>query len=84
MFLKHSSTAKKAILMLYVDDIVLTGEYDEEIKRLKSLLVKEFEIKVLGNHIFSWYGGSSVQDRYFSFPLKICVGSLERNRNAWV
>lgn len=49
MFVKHSPTIKKSILIVYVDDIVLTGDHDEEIKRLKSLLAKEFEIKDMGN-----------------------------------
>ncbi|KAK2452382.1 putative mitochondrial protein [Trifolium repens] len=49
MFLKQSPSGKKAILIVYVDDIVLTGDHEEEIKRLKSLLAKEFEIKDLGN-----------------------------------
>jgi len=49
MFVKHSSTGKKAILIVYVDDIILTGDHDEEILKLKSFLAKEFEIKDLGN-----------------------------------
>jgi hypothetical protein len=31
-----------------VDDIILTGDYEEELVRLKKLLAKEFEIKDLG------------------------------------
>ena len=36
------------ILIVYVDDIVLTGNHEEEIRRLKGLLSREFEIKDLG------------------------------------
>ena len=49
MFVKHTSTGKRAILILYVDDIILTGDHDEEILQLKHFLAKEFEIKDLGN-----------------------------------
>ena len=49
MFVKHSSTGRKAILIVYVDDIILTGDHDEEILQLKRLLAKEFEIKDLGD-----------------------------------
>ena len=33
------------ILIVYVDDIILTSNYEEELVRLKKLLAKEFEIK---------------------------------------
>lgn len=31
MFVKHSAEGKVTILIIYVDDIVLTGTHDEEI-----------------------------------------------------
>ena len=49
MFTKHSPSGKLAILIVYVDDIVLTGDFDEEIPRIKGVLAKEFEIKDLGD-----------------------------------
>ena len=33
---------------MYVDDIILTGDYEEKINRLKNVADKEFEIKDLG------------------------------------
>ena len=49
MFVKYSTSRKKAILIVYVDDIILTGDNVEEILKLKRFLAKEFEIKDLGN-----------------------------------
>lgn len=37
-----------AVLIVYVDDIILTGDHEEELLTLKGLLAKEFEIKELG------------------------------------
>ncbi|KAJ4715365.1 Retrovirus-related Pol polyprotein from transposon TNT 1-94 [Melia azedarach] len=48
LFVKLSSDKKIAILIIYVDDIILTDDYKEELARLKSFLLKEFEIKDLG------------------------------------
>lgn len=48
LFVKLSSDKRIAILIVYVDDIILTGNYKEELARLKSFLSEEFEIKDLG------------------------------------
>lgn len=48
MFIKSASTGKKAIMIVYVDDIILTGDHVEELKHLKDVLAKEFEVKDLG------------------------------------
>ena len=48
MFYKHSKDGKIAILIVYVDDIVLTGSDKEELERLKRRPRAEFEIKDLG------------------------------------
>lgn len=49
MFYRHTGGGKVAILIVYVDDIILTGDDNDEIERLKKILAKEFEIKDLGN-----------------------------------
>ncbi|KAL5567178.1 hypothetical protein UlMin_030342 [Ulmus minor] len=49
MFVKHSLEGKMAIIIVYVDDIILTGDHEEELCKLKNFLAKEFELKDLGN-----------------------------------
>ena len=49
LFVKHFSEGKLAIIIVYVDDIILTGNHEEKIDLLKKLMTKEFEIKDLGN-----------------------------------
>ncbi|KAJ4721161.1 Retrovirus-related Pol polyprotein from transposon TNT 1-94 [Melia azedarach] len=49
LFFKHGENGKFIALLVYVDDIILTGNDEEEARRLKEELNKEFEIKDLGN-----------------------------------
>lgn len=48
LFFKHSQEGKVSILIVYVDDMILTGDDYGEQEKLKSLLAKEFEVKHLG------------------------------------
>lgn len=48
MFVKWSLENKIAILIVYVDDIILTGEYEDELLRIKKSLAESFEFKDLG------------------------------------
>ncbi|EXB74504.1 Copia protein [Morus notabilis] len=48
MFMKHSKDGKVAVLIVYVDDIILTGNDVAEMEQLKRRLASEFEIKDLG------------------------------------
>ena len=47
LFVKFSSKKKIVVLIVYVDDIILTGDYEEELLGMKKHLAKEFEIKDL-------------------------------------
>ena len=49
LFSKISMQVKHTILSVYVDDIVITGDDLEEIKRLEHTLSSEFEVKDLGS-----------------------------------
>lgn len=46
MFIKHYSERKRAILIVQVDDIILTGDYLEEIKHLKYVLAQDLRLKI--------------------------------------
>lgn len=47
LFIRHSTQGKITALIVYVDDIVITGDDVEVIQKLKQDLAKEFEIKEL-------------------------------------
>ena len=49
LFFKHGDNGKIAALVVYVDDIILMENDENEATRLKEELNKEFEIKDLGN-----------------------------------
>ena len=58
---------------MYVDDIVLTGDNEEDMQKLKTYLAKEFEIKDLGN--LKYFLGIEVagsKQGIFYLPKKIC------------
>lgn len=48
LFIKISPSGKRTILIVYVDDIILTGDDFGEMEKLREVLGKEFEIKDLG------------------------------------
>lgn len=48
LFIKHSGKGEITILIVYVDDIIVTDNNSMEITLIKGLLSKEFEIKDLG------------------------------------
>ena len=48
LFIKHSISGGVTTLIVYVDDIIVTGNDDKEKNTLKQCLAKEFEIKDLG------------------------------------
>ncbi|RVX14584.1 Retrovirus-related Pol polyprotein from transposon TNT 1-94 [Vitis vinifera] len=49
LFVKKSHAGKLAILIVYVDDIILSGNDMGELQKLKKYLSEEFEVKDLGN-----------------------------------
>ncbi|RVW17830.1 Retrovirus-related Pol polyprotein from transposon TNT 1-94 [Vitis vinifera] len=49
LFVKKSHAGKMTILIVYADDIILSGNDMEELQNLKKYLSEEFEVKDLGN-----------------------------------
>ena len=49
LFFKHNENGKITIHIVYIDDIIITGDALNEMGKLKSTLVGEFEINDLGN-----------------------------------
>ncbi|KAK2993448.1 hypothetical protein RJ640_005142 [Escallonia rubra] len=49
MLTRHSTDGKIVVLIVYVEDIILTGDDTAEMERLKQCLATEFENKDLGS-----------------------------------
>ena len=78
VFIKHPSHGKITALIVYVDDIVLTGDNLEEMKKLKADMSKEFEIKDLGSLKY-FIGIEVARSRHgiFSSQRKCALARLE-------
>jgi len=48
LFTKHANNGKMVVLIVHVDDIILTGDDTQAIAELKQRLRKEFKVKDLG------------------------------------
>lgn len=48
MLFRHTGNGRKTIWIVYVDDIIITGDETEEIERLQQTLATYFEVKYLG------------------------------------
>lgn len=48
LFIKHTENNKITILILYVDDIIVTGYDSKEMANIKLMMTREFEVKDLG------------------------------------
>ncbi|KAG8497290.1 hypothetical protein CXB51_008531 [Gossypium anomalum] len=83
LFYKHSDNGKCCILIVYVDDIILTGDDSIEIDRLKEFLSLEFQLNDLGNlryflgmEVARSKAGISISQRKYVLDLLSEVGLL--------
>ncbi|KAA0055577.1 Cysteine-rich RLK (RECEPTOR-like protein kinase) 8 [Cucumis melo var. makuwa] len=83
LFTKVFETVKIAVLIVYVDDIVLSGDNQAEISQLKQRMGNEFEIKnlenlkyFLGMEVARSKEGISVSQRKYTLDLLIETGML--------
>lgn len=58
LFIKYTPYGKTTILIVYVNDIILTRNDEEEIQSLKNFLATKFEIKDLG--ILKYFIGTEI------------------------
>ncbi|RVW92733.1 Retrovirus-related Pol polyprotein from transposon RE1 [Vitis vinifera] len=75
LFVKFSSEKKIAVLIVYVDDIILTGDYEEELLGMKKQLAKEFEIKDL-DYLRYFFG--SVVSQFMNNPTEEHMEAVNR------
>ena len=68
LFIKHSISGRVVVLIVYVDDIIVTRNDEKEKNTLKQCLAKEFEIKDLGKlkHFFGIEVARSKQGIFIS------------------
>lgn len=65
------------LVLLYVDDMIITGDNESKISNLRSELSVCFEIKNLGEiGLFSWFGSGTIRSRAFCFSNKLCKESF--------
>ncbi|BBN68151.1 hypothetical protein Prudu_303S000400, partial [Prunus dulcis] len=81
LFLKHRK-GKVTTLIIYVDDMIITGNDKQEISQLQDYLATEFEMKDLGGLKYflelRWLDRSKT---YF-LSKEICLRLVDRHRNA--
>lgn len=81
LFIKHSKKGSLIALLVYVDDIIVTGDDIEEQQQLKKDLAREFDLKDLGK--FRYFLGIEVaysKDDIFLSQRKYPMELLEETR----
>ena len=69
LFVRHSDSSGVTTVLVYVDDMIVTGNDVGEMTNLKQCLLKEFDIKEFGR--LKYFLGIEVRDLYFS--LEVCA-----------
>ena len=77
-FYSHSSSDRCIYLVVYVDDIVIMGNDQEGIQKLKHHLFHHFQTKDLGK--LKYFNRScSISSGYHHLPAEVCLRYLRRN-----
>jgi Reverse transcriptase (RNA-dependent DNA polymerase) len=81
LFLKHDHTYIIIVLM-YVDDIIIIGNNQEQIKEIKTQLKRKYDIQGFSaSKIFFRYRDSIFTKGSISFTRKIYIRLIKRNKN---
>ncbi|KAL5803145.1 hypothetical protein ACOSQ4_031450 [Xanthoceras sorbifolium] len=73
LFVKHSSDGRIAILIVYVNDIILTNSFDEEIPKLFKFFSQGiWNQRSWLTQIFSWYGSCMIKEGNSGFIEEVC------------
>ena len=80
----RTSASGKLLLIMYVDDIIITGDDKKGIDDLKRYLQNSFQTKGLGK--LCYFLGIEVARSKEGIILsqKICLGYFVRNRLVWI
>jgi hypothetical protein len=83
---KHSATNKISILIVYVDDIILTGDDSLKLKNLRERLAKFFEIKELSplKYFLGIEFARSKEGIFMNQRKYILSGSFKGNKITWI
>lgn len=97
LFVNHSPQGKFVIIIVHVDDIILTGNHEEEIRNTNLFLAKGFEVKDLGHvkyflgmEVACSHNGLRISQRKYTFDLlketcmlgcKLAKTPIDPNRN---
>ncbi|RVW89114.1 Retrovirus-related Pol polyprotein from transposon TNT 1-94 [Vitis vinifera] len=68
MFFKHSNDGRMTILIVYIDDIILTGDDTGEVERLKKVLATEFEHAGMQAKRYPYQGKKQDGNQYMHSP----------------
>ena len=81
LFIKPTENGRKSILIVYVNDIIVTGDDMQEIETLKEKLRVEFEIKDLGiMRYFLWMEVARSKESLFISQRKYTIDLLRDTR----
>ena len=80
LFVKHSALGGVTVIMVYVDDIIVTGNDLEEREALNRCLAKEFKIKELGR--LKYFLGIEVaySKKGIFLPTEVCFWLIAGDR----
>lgn len=78
------SLCKKIVLIVYVDNILLSGDDTTLITWLKKKMANEFEIKDLGNLNYFLGIGGKIKGKDLCYTVEIHPWPVKRNKYDWM